>query len=165
MRCLVSLIAVLAASTASAAATMYPVPSGAIDTRHFQIQPGVYEEDSYRFPERYPRSSALDHYAAIFAGWRPCLTGDDGWQSFADASGTQPRFIHQLIRHWVNSQNDEAVTLLLRYESPGLSTREAPSTDDQFVAVTRLRHPGADKHFEAMGAKCVKAPNKRLERP
>jgi hypothetical protein len=165
MRLLVSLLAVLAASTASAADTMYPVPSGAIDPRHSEMRSGVYEEDSYHFTEQYPRSSALDHYAAIFAAWRPCLSSDDGWQSFPDASGPQPRFIHQLIRHWVNSQNDEAVTLVLMYQSPGLTTRDAPSTDDQFVAITRLRHAGADKHFEAMGVNCVKAPNKRLERP
>lgn len=49
-------------------------------------------------------------------------------------------FVHQLLKYWVSPGNDVAVTLVLRYELPGLATREAPSSERQFVALTRLRH-------------------------
>jgi hypothetical protein len=156
MRRLGLVVAIVAAATAVAADTMYPVPKGATEVRHVALQPGVYEQDSFFLTERYPGTSALKHYAQIFSRWRSCHGTDDGWQSFGDASQPERVFIHQLIRHWVNSQNDVAVTLALRYESPGLDSREVPSTDRQFVAVLRLQQVDAEKHLVEMGVKCAK---------
>ena len=142
------------------AGTMYPAPKGALGVEHVSVQPGVYEEDYLVLAERYPGASALKHYVTIFSHWHPCRGyRDDGWESFGDASGTDKVFVHQLIKHWVNPQNDVAVTLVLRYESPGLATREVPSSDRLFVAVTRLQHVDAEKEVVKMGAvSCAKGP-------
>jgi hypothetical protein len=158
MRRLSMLVAVLVSAAAFAADTMYPVPTGAIDVGHHVLQPGVYEEDHFFLTERYPGNSALTHYEDVFSHWQSCHGPSEGWQSFGDASGSEKVFIHQLLRYWVNPQNDVALTLVLRYESPGLATREAPSSDRQFVALMRLRlRPGeAAKHLAPMGVKCAK---------
>ena len=92
-------VAIVAAATAVAAETMYPVPKGALEVGHVALQPGVYEEDHFFLTEQYPRTSALTHYASIFSRWHSCHGAGDEWQSFADASGSEPLFIHQLIRH------------------------------------------------------------------
>jgi hypothetical protein len=149
-------VAIVAAATAVAADTMYPVPKGALEVGHVALQPGVYEEDHFFLTEQYPGTSALKHYASIFSRWRSCHGTDDGWQSFPDASGSEHLFVHQLIRHWVNPHNDVAVTLVLRYASPGLATREVPSSDRQFVAVMRLQHVDAEKQLVGMGVNCAK---------
>jgi hypothetical protein len=133
------------------AATMYPVPEGAVEVGHVALQPDVYEEDLFFLTEQYPGTSALKHYANIFSRWRQCHGTDDGWQSFGDASRPEHVFVHQLIRRWVNPHNDVTVTLALRYESPGLASREHPSSDRQFVAVMRLQQVDAEKRLLQMG--------------
>jgi len=149
-------IAIVAAATAVAAETMYPVPNGALEVGHVALQPGVYEEDHFFVTEQYPGTSALKHYASIFSHWRACHGAGDEWQSFADASGSEPHFIHQLIRHWVSPHNDVAVTLVLQYVSPGLAVREVPSSERQFVAVARLQHSDAEKDLVELGVNCAK---------
>jgi hypothetical protein len=156
MRAFLGLILLSGITAATAAELMYPLPKGAVEIGHVAIQPHVYEEDHFRLNERFPGTSAVQHYSAIFAGWRACRGSDRGWVTFPDASGTAPQFVHQLLRFWVNAKNDEAVTLVLRYESPGLSTRDVPSSDDQFVALTRLRHIDAENQlFGKMGLRCA----------
>jgi hypothetical protein len=135
---------------------MYPVPKSAVEVGHDVLQQGVYEEDHFFLTEHYPGTSALNHYENIFSRWRSCHGTSDGWQSFGDARGSEPVFTHQLLRYWVNPQNDVALTLVLMYQSPGLATREAPSSDRQFVALTRLRQGDAEKHLAQMGVKCAK---------
>jgi hypothetical protein len=134
---------------------MYPVPKGAIEVGHVALS-RVYEEDHFFLLERYPHTSAVKHYASIFSRWRLCHGSDEEWQSFGDASHSEPVFVHQLMRHWVNRQNDVAVTLVLRYESPGLTDRETPSTNRQFVVLTRLRQMDADKELAPLRVKCAR---------
>jgi hypothetical protein len=102
------------------------------------------------------RAGGLASYASVFSRWHSCHGADDGWRSFADASGSEHLFVHQLIRHWVNPHNDVAVTLVLRYASPGLAMREVPSSDRQFVAVVRLQHVDAEKELVESGVNCAK---------
>jgi hypothetical protein len=156
MRRLCLLTAILGSAAAMATDTMYPVPNGAVEIGHDTLQPGVYEEDHFFLTERYPRSSAQEHYANIFSRWRSCHGTSKGWQSFGDAAGSEHVFVHQLVRYWVNPENNLAVTLVLRYESPGLATRETPSSDRQFVAILRLRQANAEKHLAQLGATCAK---------
>jgi hypothetical protein len=155
MRRLLVLLALLGPYAASAAETMYPVPKGAVEVGHEVLQPGVYEEDHFLLTEQYPGTTALRHYSHIFAGWRSCHSSDDGWQSFPDASQPEKVFVHQLIRRWVNLQNDERVTLVLSYTSPGLAIRDTPASNQQFVAIVRLRQVVADKYLTEMGVKCA----------
>lgn len=134
---------------------MYSVPDGASEIGHVALQAGVYEQDHFFLAERYPRTTAVEHYSALFAAWRPCNATDD-WDSYPDVSGAEPRFVHQLIRHWVNPQNDVAITLVLRYTSLGLQIRAVPDNDSQQVLLLRLKRKDAEKGLTEIGAKCEK---------
>jgi hypothetical protein len=155
MRHFVVTVTVIGASVAVAAQTMYAVPDRASEIRHDVLQPGAYEQDSFFVAEPYPGISVLEHYGVVFSKWRICH-GTDSWLSFPDQSGQEPQFIHQLVRHWASPLNDEVVTLVLRYTSPGLETRTAPVNDRQFVALARLRVPDAEKQLIQIGVKCEK---------
>jgi hypothetical protein len=56
----------------------------------------------------------------------------------------------------VSPHNDVAVTLVLRYASPGLAVREIPSSERQFVAVMRLQHTDVGKELVELGVNCAK---------
>jgi hypothetical protein len=155
MRRICILAALLGTSLATAADTMFPMPRDALEPGHDVITPGTYEEDHFFLLEDYPGTSAATHYAKIFARWHPCEAPAAAWQSFGDASQSEPVFIHQLIRRWVNSRNDEVITLVLMYSSPGLSERSTPASNRQFVALTRLRHVDARRHVAEVGGRCA----------
>jgi hypothetical protein len=156
MRRLVPTVAgVVAAPVIAASPMMYPVPSNAIDPGHTVIAPNVSEQDHFFLNEKYPSSSAVEHYNRVFSGWRACF-GEKQWSSFGDRSSGEERFIHQLTRHWVNAANNESVTLALRYTSPGLRHRASPDSDRQFVVLVRLKQPNASQTLKEMGVTCGK---------
>ena len=135
---------------------MYAVPEGAAEVRHDALQPGVYEQDSFVVTEQYPGTSVLEHYGVVFANWRACYGTERDWFSFPDQSGAEPQFIHELVRHWASPRNDEVVTLVLRYTSPGLESRTAPINHRQLVALARLSVPDAEKQLVQIGVTCEK---------
>ncbi len=139
---------------AAATEIMFPVPKGAKGVSHVQLGPDGGEQDYFWLDESYPSTSAIDHYSRLFAKWRPCQLPEKEWSAFGDASSDSPRFIHQLVRQWVSRSNDVAVTVLLRYSSPGLREHIVPDSNRQFVAVIRHRMPNAAQELAKTGAKC-----------
>src|SRR5512141_3405941 len=91
VRWLLALCALSLAQEALASETMYPVPAGAYDPVHDVIQPGVSEQDSFRLREKYPGTSVVSHYRAVFLQWRLCTGDDSEWTSYADTSGPSPQ--------------------------------------------------------------------------
>jgi hypothetical protein len=142
---------------------MYPVPTGAIDAVHDVLQTNVHEQDSFWLIQKYPSSTAVEHYQRVFAGWRNCYGPEREWWSFGDHSTGEDRFIHQLLRHWLNAANDTAVTVVLRYSSSGIEDRAVPDNERQFVVVLRHRQPDAEKYLNDNEVQCEKAPNNALE--
>ncbi len=133
---------------------MFPLPNGALESRHVALQLGVYEQDSFVLEEAYPSTSALAHYERVFAKWVSCPARPSQWESFGDVSGVQPRFHHQLMRHWVNPGNNTAVTVALRYTSTGSHVRAAPDSTRQSVTVLRLNTKNAKSSLAQIGAAC-----------
>src|SRR5713226_2989811 len=105
MRIRIAAIVAIASFGAVAAPTMYPVPTGAAEVGHVALQPGIAEQDHFFLAEKYPGASAMEHYSKVFSKWRPCYWNERGWSSFSDASGSEPRFIHRFVRHWVSPNN------------------------------------------------------------
>jgi hypothetical protein len=134
---------------------MFPAPKTAIEPSHVVITP-VSEQDHYWLNEKYPASTALEHYKRVFASWRPCYGRERGWESFGDRTTDQPTYVHQLLRHWVNPANDTSVTLGLRYISSGSNYRITPDTDRQFVVLVRVKQPNASQTLVEMGVTCEK---------
>ena len=157
MRILIAAVAILAIFPAEAAQTTYPVPKGASEVGHVALQPGAAEQDHFFLVEKYPGSSAMDHYRKVFAKWRPCYWNEREWSSFADAAGPKPQFIHRLVRHWASAANDVAVTVAIQYTSPGMASRTVPANDRQFVVVAIRKSANAEKDLAEIGAKCEKS--------
>src|SRR5437879_2710991 len=136
-RLVLTILLSAATSIASAADLMFPAPTRASGAAHAVIAPGVAEQDYFWLTEAYPSSTAMDHYGHLFEKWHRCRSRQEGWVSFGDLTTRPPRFVHQLARSWVNSSNDTAVTVSLRYQSSGEDARPAPENDHQFVFVLR----------------------------
>jgi hypothetical protein len=135
---------------------MFPIPPGAVSPDHVVISPGASEQDHFWLDEKYPGTSALDHYRKIFAAWRSCPMRMSGWESFGDKSSGQSSFLHQQLHHWVNKANDTAIVLALRYESQGSTYRISPDSNRQFVVLVRLKQKNVSKTLAEMGALCGK---------
>ena len=159
-----ALIALLSATMAVAAETMFPVPLGAEKPAHVVLSRGVAEQDYFFMKAPYPETPALAHYAKVFADWVPCKPWEPEWSGYGDAANGASRYVHRFAKHWVTADNHQAVTLLFQYESPGTAFRRRPENDNQFVAVIRNRVPDAKAFFADIKIECLKAPNSTLER-
>jgi hypothetical protein len=147
----------LGASTAISAATpMFPLPSGAIDPGHVVLQPGVGEQDYFWINEKYPGTTAMDHYSKLFSKWHLCRGWNEAWSSYVDRTGGKNTFVHQLVRHWTNPSNDMAIVVAAKYDSPGSVYRTTPDNERQYVAVMRYKVPDASKFLVELGVKCEK---------
>jgi hypothetical protein len=152
----------IAATVAAAADMMFPVPAGAEKPAHVVLSRGVAEQDYFFIKAPYPQTPALAHYEKVFAKWVACKPWQHDWDGYGDAANGANRYVHHFTRHWVTTDNRQAVTLLFRYESPGTAFRNRPENDNQFVAVIRHRVPDARAFLSELKVECPKAPNSRL---
>jgi len=159
MRRTISSIFLTAFSAISIAApAMFPLPKNAFAPGHTVLEPSVAEEDYFWVNEKYPSTSAFDHYGRLFAKWHECVAKEKGWGSFGDVSDGQDSFIHQRVRFWVTPKNDVAVFVLLKYRSKGSARREKPDNEKQFVAVIKYTMPNANTVFAPFEVSCEPGP-------
>lgn len=153
------LIAFLAnAGNAGATNTIFPLPKAAYDIRHVVIESTGTRQDFFKVKLAYPSMEVVTHYRALFAGWSEC-SNKRGWESFGDTANNKQEYIHQLIYEWVPPSNDKVVTLGLRYVSPGIATRQTPSTNEQLVFVLLNEPlPNAKAETEQKGLVCTPNP-------
>jgi hypothetical protein len=147
-------IALCLCSACLAADLRYPVPPGAKDQHHVRLSDTGGEQDYFAIVQVYPSTSVLDHYRNVFAQWTECKPAEPGWQSFGDVSGTKPRFVHQLLREWVRSDNKSVVTLGVMYYSEGSQHRVRPDSDTQRVVLIEYEVPDGRAAAEYLGYKC-----------
>lgn len=151
---LLLLIFIAAPTFAGVGQLMFSLPAGAEKAGHVVLQPSIAEQDFFWLQVPYPSVVALDHYSKVFANWRQCTSPDTGWISYGDSAQGANRFIHIRSHFWVSAKDDEAVTLILRYESKGSSFRKVPDNDRQFVAVIHHRIPDAGASVADLGVLC-----------
>ena len=130
----------------------YPLPEGAQHRQHLRLA-NMGEQDYFEIDRPYPSTFVLDHYRKVFRRWTECKL-DDTWRSFGDVSGSNPRFIHQLVREWLRSDNHSVVTLAIRYYSKGAQHRALPDDDIQRVVLIEYEVPDAKAMVEQRGSKC-----------
>jgi hypothetical protein len=154
---LIGAVALAAPILAFGASTMFPLPKNAVDVHHVVISPEVSEEDYFWVSEKYPASSAIDHYKRVFSKWRSCNGMEkNDWALFGDWSKGEGQFIHQRMLQWVNAADDTAVTVIAKYTSAGHTYRITPDDDRQFVAVLRFRQSNASQMLKEMNVTCEK---------
>jgi hypothetical protein len=149
-------------NVASAATPMFQVPKGALEAEHITLQPGVAWQDHFFLKEKYPGSSALEHYSRAFFDWRSCFWAKRDWESILDASSGSVRQLHRRVRFWVSPTNREWVMVTLQYGSP-MGSGGGLADDRQYVVVAIRRSNNAIGELTEFDAKCDEAPNKSLE--
>jgi hypothetical protein len=138
---------------------MYPLPSDALGPVHVTHKDGS-QEDYFWLTVKYPSTAALSHYREVLSDWRECEGNNREWESFVDPSRNYNLYVHQLIRHWVNRDDDAVVTLTLRYNAYKLDPEGAPIHNRQLVSLVRRTQAEAMKAVQAMGDTC-KRPSRR----
>ena len=147
------------AGNAVATDTIFPLPRAAYDVRHVVIENTGTRQDYYKVKLAYPSMEVVAHYRALFAGWSEC-SNKHGWESFGDPANNKKEYIHQLVYEWVPPSNDKVVTLGLRYVSPGIETRQTPSSNEQLVFVLLNEPlPNAKAEMEQEGLVCTPNPS------
>lgn len=135
-----------------AAEERYSMPQGAQHQQHVRLS-NMGEQDYFEISRPYPSTYVLDHYRKVFKRWTECKP-EETWRSFGDVSGSKPRFIHQLVREWLRSDNHSVVTLAIRYYSTGAQHRALPDDDIQHVVLIEYEVPDAKAMAEQRGYKC-----------
>jgi hypothetical protein len=139
--------------SAQAVSTRYPVPNGAIDPKHVTLSGGASEQDYFAIKLAYPSIAVLDHYKRVFKGWTECKPRNT-WESFGDISVPEPRFIHQLMWMWIDSENRKLIVLGIQYWSKGPDYRPEPDNDVQHAYLLEVKPDDARTQAEQMGTKC-----------
>jgi hypothetical protein len=164
---LILLFTLLQCPAALAASTSYPVPEGAFDVGHAAIRPGRTEQDHFSIKLAFPSTAVIDHYRGYFSRFIECRGRGAPWEAGADTSAQTPRFIHQVVRHWVTEDNREMITLAIRYISAGTEWRDRPDDDVQRVTLLYEKAFDAKRAARSQGSSCDDAPvpPRRVPRP
>lgn len=164
---LILLCVLVQGSAALAAATTYPVPKGAYDVGRASIRPGRTEQDHFSIKLAFPSTVVMEHYRGYFSRFIECRGRGAPWEAGPDASAQRPRFIHQIVRHWVTEDNREVITLAIRYTSAGTEWRDRPDNDVQRVTLLYEKVFDAKRAARSKGSSCDDAPvpARRAPRP
>jgi len=159
--------ALLQGSTVLAAATTYPVPAGAYDVGHASIRPGRTEQDHFSIKLAFPSTAVIDHYRGYFSRFIECGGRGAWWEAGGDAYAHPPKFMHQMVRHWVTEDNREMITLAIRYTSTGAEWKDRPDNDVQHVTLLYEKVFDAKRSVRSKGSSCdgTPVPPRRAPRP
>jgi len=152
------LFALLHSSAAVAAVTTYPVPKGAYDVGHASIRPGRTEQDHFSIKLAFPSTVVIDHYRGYFSRFIECRGRGAWWEVGPDASAQPPKFMHQMVRHWVTEDNRELITLAIRYTSAGAEWKDRPDNDVQHVTLLYEKVFDAKRSARSQGSSCDDTP-------
>lgn len=153
LRCAFMGILAVVAGTASADATRYPLPKGAMDVKNVRLVDTGGEQDFFDVRLPYPSPRVLNHYRKVFGSWVECRHRSL-WESFADRTSPRPRYVNQLLWNWVRSDDQAIVTLAIRYYSDGSEYRVPPDSNIQHVVLIEYASPQARAIAEKMEATC-----------
>jgi len=155
---LILVLALLQSSAVFAAATTYPVPEGAYDVGHASIRPGRTEQDHFSIKLAFPSTAVIDHYHGYFWRFIECRGRGAWWEAGPDASAQPPKFMHQMVRHWVTADNRELITLVIRYTSSGAEWKDRPDNDVQHVTLLYEKLSDAKRAARSQGVSCDNTP-------
>ena len=158
LRSIIWVLALLQGSAAFAAATTYPVPEGGYNVGHASIRPGRTEQDHFLIKLAFPSTAVIDHYRRYFSGFIECRGRGAWWEAGPDPSAHPPKFMHQMVQHWITADNRELITLVIRYTSTGAEWKDRPDNDVQHVTLLYEKLSDAKRAARSQGASCDNTP-------
>lgn len=151
---LILFFSLLHCSAVLAAATTYPVPEGAFDVGHASIRPGRTEQDHFSIKLAFPSTAVIEHYRGYFSRFVECRGRGAWWEAGPDAAAQPPKFMHQMVQHWVTEDNREMITLAIRYTSTGAEWKDRPDNDVQRVTLLYEKVFDAKRAVRSQGSSC-----------
>lgn len=134
--------------------TEFPPFPGAKDARTFSLKKEQARQVSFTVDAEYPDKTVVEFYAReVRKPWVPCFSETE-WQLFADTSGKQAIFVHQVLVHWVNFEQDRLLLLGVRYESEGEEQRQVPGSTIQNVDLAEYRLANIEEAVNRLGLTC-----------
>ncbi len=130
-----------------------PLPGEIFKLQDYSVPGSSTRQMSFRKRTTYPRSDILSHYEGGLADkWVKCKSNSPGWTTYTDTAEGKKRFVHQLVRYWVDFQRDKMFTLMVRHYSDGATPRCQPDTNVQhgFVFVSRSEDIRQDVKYLAL---------------
>jgi len=125
---------------------------------HASIRPGRTEQDHFSIKLAFPSTAVIDHYRGYFSRFIECRGRGAPWEAGADASAQTPRFMHQMVRHWITEDNREMITLAIRYVSAGTEWKDRPDNDVQRVTLLYEKLFDAKRAARSQGSSCDGTP-------
>lgn len=115
-----------------------PLPAEAKEVRHISFHGGDAVQTSYIVDAAYPDQFVGKFYFEnIKTPWIKCFERIPDWSSFGDSSNGKNRFVHQVLMHWINREENKLLLAALRYYSPGTKYRKVPEDSVQYVSVVQ----------------------------
>ncbi|MDH3287662.1 MAG: hypothetical protein OEP48_08075 [Betaproteobacteria bacterium] len=143
------------------------MPESAFNVGHAAIRPGRTEQDHFSIKLAFPSAAVIDHYRGYFSRFIECRGRGTPWEAGPDASTQTPKFVHQMVRHWVTEDNREVITLAIRYTSAGTDWKDRPDNDVQRVTLLYEKVFDAKRAARSEGSSCDDrpVPQRRAPRP
>ena len=152
-----SLILLLPAIALASDWATFPLYPDAKDVKTIPLAEGTARANEvyFKVEATYPSTSVIDYYSKkITTPWISCTSDAEDWQKFGDVSGKSPRYIHQILRYWVDFNKKRLLLLATRYYSKGAESREKPDTNIQNVYLTEYEDNDLQQTTTMLKLKC-----------
>ena len=133
------------------------IVNGAYDVQKTESQDAKRKQLTYEVNVDYPEVAITDVQYAEFkkSGWVKCGGDANEWTGYLDASGSNPRYVHQNIQHW--HKGNSLMTVTMRYYSKvdkGQVTMGRPGNSIQHVILVYDDYSNLSEVATRLGLSC-----------
>ncbi len=132
----------------------WPAAPGAENVQNYDLRNDNARQISFDMNAEYPNELVAKFYSEqVKRPWVRCYQEVE-WQSFGDATRTPPAFIHQMLLHWADFENNRLLLLSVRYVSEGAGYRKLPDTHIQNVHLVEYHEVSVEDAVARLGLNC-----------
>ena len=132
----------------------WPIIPGAKNIKSYNLKKEKAHQLSFEVNATYPSRSVANFYSKqVKKPWVPCYQKLE-WQSFRDDTKVPPVYVHQLLLHWANYENNQLLLLGVRYVSKGTDYRNVPENNLQNVNLVEYQEVNVKDVVANLGLDC-----------
>jgi len=133
--------------------TAFDIPTSATSVERFPILGGNAFQTEFTLEATYPRTPALEFYRDHFGtDWLLCEWSGSEWQSFIDAQGDIPLFVHQQLYMLVNRKAQREIMLSMRYISE--QNGSLPDSNIQHIVIVEYMNSDSSETIKRLELRC-----------
>lgn len=132
----------------------WPIPPGARNIQSYDLNNDNAHQISFNVNAGYPNKLVAEFYSEqVKSPWVRCYQKME-WQYFGDVTQTPPAFIHQMLLHWADFENNRLLLLGVRYASESAVFRKRPDTKIQNVNLVEYHEVRVEDVVARLGLHC-----------